>query len=650
MKQHIPSHARRAFSLSGIIITLGIVFGDIGTSPLYVMKAILAGSAGIADEFLVLGAISCIIWTLTLQTTIKYVFISLRADNRGEGGILALYALVRRQKKWLFIFAIIGASTLLADGVITPAITIVSSVEGLQIQYPFINVIPIALTIVTALFLIQQFGTATIGKSFGPVMLIWFGMIAILGLVQVVQLPLVLKAFNPVYAIQLLAQYPGGFLLLGAVFLCTTGAEALYSDLGHCGAGNIRISWIFVKISLILNYLGQGAWILSQPEGIVEWPNPFFAIMPSWFLPIGVIVATAAAIIASQALISGSYTIVSEAIQLKLWPKVRISYPTNRKGQMYISSVNWLLFIFVITVILIFQSSSRMEAAYGLAITLTMLMTTMLMSFYLIRIRRNSVFILGFLLVYLTIEGAFLVANLAKFSHGGWFTLMLAGVIGLVMYVWYRGRTLKNRFTKFVRLSDYYDAIRDLSEDETIPKYASNLVYLTHADRTTDTEAKIIYSIFNKKPKRADTYWLLHVHTTDEPYSSCYSVDYLIPGKLIRVEFRLGFKVQPRINLYFKQMLKELEAAGEIKLDSSYVSLKKHRIPADFHFIIIRRIQNYDFDFPPVDQLVMDIYTLLGRLSTSDIRAYGLDTSNVVEEKVPFVLETDKKQEMKRLR
>lgn len=650
MKQHIPSHARRAFSLSGIIITLGIVFGDIGTSPLYVMKAIIAGSNGIVDEFLVLGAISCIIWTLTLQTTIKYVFISLRADNRGEGGILALYALVRKQKKWLFIFAIIGASTLLADGVITPAITIVSSVEGLQIQYPFINVIPIALTIVTALFLIQQFGTATIGKSFGPVMLIWFGMIAVLGLVQVGQMPLVLKAFNPVYAIQLLGQYPGGFLLLGAVFLCTTGAEALYSDLGHCGADNIRISWIFVKISLILNYLGQGAWILSQPEGMVEWPNPFFAIMPAWFLPIGVIVATAAAIIASQALISGSYTIVSEAIQLKLWPKVRISYPTNRKGQMYISSVNWLLFIFVITVILIFQSSSRMEAAYGLAITLTMLMTTLLMSFYLIRIRRNSVLILGFLSVYLTIEGAFLVANLAKFSHGGWFTLMLAGVIGLVMYVWYRGRTLKNRFTKFVRLSDYYDAIRDLSEDETIPKYASNLVYLTHADRTTDTEAKIIYSIFNKKPKRADTYWLLHVHTTDEPYSSCYSVDYLIPGKLIRVEFRLGFKVQPRINLYFKQMLKELEAAGEIKLDSSYVSLKKHRIPADFHFIIIRRIQNYDFDFPPVDQFIMDIYTLLGRLSTSDIRAYGLDTSNVVEEKVLFVLETDKKQEMKRLR
>ena len=650
MKQHIPSHARRAISLSGLIITLGIVYGDIGTSPLYVMKAILAGSGGSVDQSLVLGAISCIIWTLTLQTTLKYVVISLRADNRGEGGILALYALVRRQRKWLFIFAIIGASTLLADGVITPAITIMSSVEGLQFQYPSINVIPIALTIVTALFLIQQFGTATIGKSFGPVMLIWFGMIAILGLVQVVQLPLVLKAFNPVYAVQLLAQYPGGFLLLGAVFLCTTGAEALYSDLGHCGANNIRISWIFVKLSLILNYLGQGAWILNQPTGMTDWPNPFFAIMPNWFLPIGVIVATAAAIIASQALISGSYTIVSEAIQLKLWPKVRISYPTNRKGQMYISSVNWLLFIFVVTVILISQGSSRMEAAYGLAITLTMLMTTLLMTFYLIRIKRNSAFILGFLMIYLTIEGAFLIANLAKFSHGGWFTLMLAGIIALVMYVWYRGRTLKNRFTRFVRISDYYDAIRDLSEDTSVPKYASNLVYLTHADRITDTEAKIIFSIFNKKPKRADTYWLLHVHTTDEPYSASYSVDYLIPGKLIRVEFRLGFKVQPRINLYFKQMLKELEAAGEIKLDSSYDSLKKHRIPADFHFIIIRRIQNYDFDFPPVDQFIMDIYTLLGRLSTSDIRAYGLDTSNVVEEKVPFVLETDKKQEMKRLR
>jgi KUP system potassium uptake protein len=645
-----PDSKGRVLSLTGMIITIGIVFGDIGTSPLYVMKAILGSSGGLVGPDLVIGGISCIIWTLTLQTTLKYVLISLRADNRGEGGILALYALVRKKRKWLFILAIVGASTLLADGVITPAITIVSAVEGLQLEYTGITVIPIAILIVTLLFLIQQFGTATIGKSFGPMMVVWFSMLAILGLSEVMRLPMVLKAFNPYYGIQLLMHYPKGFLLLGAVFLCTTGAEALYSDLGHCGAKNIRTTWIFVKLSLILNYLGQGAWILSQPAGTTLWPNPFFAMMPDWFLPLGVLISTAAAIIASQALISGSYTIVSEAIQLKFWPKVRVSYPTNRKGQMYISSVNWLLFIAVIIVILIFQNSSQMEAAYGLAITMTMLMTTLLMAFYLIRIRRKMVTIIAFLLIYLTIEGSFLVANLAKFSHGGWFTLMLAGIIGFVMYVWFRGRTLKNRFMKFVRLSEYFAAIKELSEDETIPKYATNLVYLTHADRTTDVEAKILYSIFNKKPKRADTYWLLHVHTTDEPYSSCYSIDHLIPGKLIRVEFRLGFKVQPRINLYFKQVLKELEASGEVQLESSYDSLRKYQIPADFHFIIIRRIQNYDFDFPPIDQFIMDIYAMLTRLSTSDIRAYGLDTSNVLEEKVPFVLETDKKQEIKRLR
>lgn len=647
LNKNSESH-QRILSITGVIITLGIVFGDIGTSPLYVMKAILAGSGGMVNSDLILGGISCIIWTLTLQTTIKYVIISLKADNKGEGGILALYALVRKKKKWLFALAIIGGSTLLADGVITPAITIVSAVEGLQLQYPSINILPLALMIVTVLFLIQQFGTAAIGKSFGPMMVIWFSMLLVLGLSQVVRFPMVLKAFNPVYAIQLLTQYPKGFLLLGAVFLCTTGAEALYSDLGHCGVRNIRVSWIFVKVSLILNYLGQGAWILMQPAQQDVWANPFFAIMPVWFLPIGVLIATLAAVIASQALISGSYTIVSEAIQLNFWPKVRISYPTNRKGQMYISSINWLLFAAVVIVIILFGSSSNMEAAYGLAITLTMLMTTLLLSFYLLRIRRKKVFIAFFLLIYLTIEGAFLLANLAKFSHGGWFTLLLAGVIAMVMYVWFRGRTIKNSFTRFVKVSQHFDAIKELSKDTSVPKYASNLVYISRADYPSDIESKILHSIFYKNPKRADTYWLLHVHTTDEPHTLTYSVSTLIPGVLMRVEFRLGFKVQPRINLYFRQVLKELEESGEISLDSAYESLRKHHIPTDFHFIIIRRIQNYDFDFPPFDQFIMDTYMLLNRMATSNIRAYGLDTSNVIEEKVPFVLETNKKQQIKR--
>jgi KUP system potassium uptake protein len=648
MKKNTILH-HNSLSVAGIIITMGIVFGDIGTSPLYVMKAILAGSEGMVTTDFILGAISCIIWTLTLQTTVKYVLITLRADNRGEGGILALYALVRKKKKWLFALAIIGGSTLLADGIITPSITIVSAVEGLQLQYPNLQILPIALAIVTVLFLVQQFGTSAIGTSFGPMMLIWFIMLAILGFTQLVQLPVVLKAFNPWYGVHLLYHYPHGFLLLGAVFLCTTGAEALYSDLGHCGIHNIRISWIFVKISLIINYLGQGAWILMQHKEGTALPNPFFAIMPHWFLPFGVMIATLAAVIASQALISGSYTIISEAIQLNFWPKLRISYPTTRKGQMYISSINWLLFVAVVIVILMFQTSSNMEAAYGLAITITMLMTTSLMVFYLMRINRKKWVITLFVVIYFTIEGTFLAANLVKFVHGGWFTIMLAGFIAFIMYVWQRGRRIKNQFTRFVKIEDHTQTIKDISNDKSIQKFATNLVYITHADKKSEIETKILYSICNKKPKRADTYWLLHVHITDEPHTMEYSVDRLIPGVLIRVEFRLGFKVQPRINLYFKHVLEELVADHEVDLESGYPSLRKHHIPADFHYVIIRRIQNYDFDFPAFEQFVIDTYRWLTKISLSDIRAYGLDTSNVTEEKMPFVVETGKRNILKRV-
>ncbi len=649
MKKSSSLH-HNALSVAGIIITMGIVFGDIGTSPLYVMKAILSGARGTIETDFILGAISCIIWTLTLQTTVKYVLITLRADNKGEGGIMALYALVRKRKKWLFALAIVGGSTLLADGIITPSITIVSAVEGLQLQFPEIQVLPIALVIVASLFLVQQFGTSAIGKSFGPIMMVWFGMLAILGFVQLVQMPVVLKAFNPYYAAHLLYHYPHGFLLLGAVFLCTTGAEALYSDLGHCGINNIRVSWIFVKVSLILNYLGQGAWILMQHKPGVDLANPFFAIMPAGFQLFGVLIATAAAVIASQALISGSYTIISEAIQLNFWPKVRITYPTTRKGQMYISSINWFLFAACVVVILMFKSSSNMEAAYGLAITITMLMTTFLMLFYLVKTRRKAWYIVAFALVYLTIEGTFLAANLAKFIHGGWFTLFLAGMIAFIMYTWYRGRNIKNQFTRFVKIADYAQTIKDISHDESIQKFATNLVYITHADLKTDIETKILYSICNKKPKRADTYWFLHVHITDEPHTMEYSVDKIIPGVAMRVEFRLGFKVQPRINLYFKHVLQELVAQHEIDLESGYPSLRRHHIPADFHYIIIRRIQNYDFDFPALEQFIMDVYRWLTKTSTSDIRAYGLDTSNVTEEKVPFVIETGKRNVLSRVK
>ncbi|MFH0760372.1 MAG: KUP/HAK/KT family potassium transporter [Bacteroidota bacterium] len=645
----MKDHGNQSVTLTGLIITLGIVFGDLGTSPLYVMKAIVLGSGGYIDQKFILGAVSCLIWTLTLQTTVKYVFITMRADNKGEGGIMALYALVRKRKKNLFILAIIGASALLADGVITPSITVVSAVEGLQLNFPNLSVVPIAIGIIAGLFLIQKFGTATVGKSFGPIMLVWFVTLAALGLPYLIKMPIILKAFNPWYAVELLISHPGGFLLLGAVFLVTTGAEALYSDLGHCGYRNIKYTWLFVKTTLIINYMGQAAWVLMQNNPPESLANPFFAIMPHWFLPFGVLISTAAAIVASQALISGSYTIVSEAISLNFWPKLRINYPTTNKGQMYISSVNWMLFTLCVFVVLLFQSSSNMEAAYGLSITITMLMTTLLMTFYLKSLRLPKPLLILFTGTYLVIEGSFLAANLMKFIHGGWFTVLLAGMIAYVMFIWFRARRIKNGFTRFVRLTDYYKQLEDLSIDKTIPKYSTNLVYLTRADKITDVEAKVLYSIFNKSPKRADTYWLLHVHICDDPHTLEYSVDHLIPGVLIRVEFRLGFKVQPRINLFFSEVLREMVTKKEIDLRSKYPSLKKHDITADFKFIVIHRVQNYDFDFPGIEQFVMDNYSFVSRMSLSDVKAYGLDSSNIMIEEVPLVLQTSSKLVLKRL-
>jgi KUP system potassium uptake protein len=623
-------------TFAGLIITLGIVYGDIGTSPLYVMKAIILGARGPIDEGYILGALSCIIWTLTLQTTVKYVLITLKADNHGEGGIFALYALVRKRRKWIFLPAAIGGAALLADGVITPSITVLSSVEGLKLSMPDIPVIPITLVIITLLFLFQQFGTRSIGKTFGPVMLIWFSMLAFLGIIHIANFPVIFKALNPVYGIRLLVNYPGGFVLLGAVFLCTTGAEALYSDLGHVGFKNIRITWIYVKISLILNYLGQGAWILNESGGQLNQINPFYAVMPAWFLNTGVIVAAAAAVIASQALITSSYTIISEAISLNFWPRVKIKYPTEIKGQMYIPSVNWFLFLACCFVVLYFRESSNMEAAYGLAITLTMMMTTLLIIFYLRRIKRPTILIIAFVIMYVIIEGSFLIANLNKFKYGGWFTVLLAGLLFFIMFVWFRGRIIKQRFLVFKKLVDYKEMFLDLQKDTSVPKYATNLIFLTRANLRTDVEWKIIYSIFQRQPKRADHYWLLHLNIVEQPNQLAYKVENIIPGVLTKIDFHIGFKVQPRVNLYFRQVIDDLISQHELDITSHYKSLRKHQIAGDFRFVIIDRIQNYDFDFQPFEQFIMNIYNVIKRIGSSDVRAFGLDSSNTVVEQVPL--------------
>jgi KUP system potassium uptake protein len=637
----------RKVTLAGLIITLGIVYGDIGTSPLYVMNAIMKGGIEI-NELLIYGGLSCIIWTLTLQTTFKYVIITLQADNHGEGGIFALFALVRRKTNLIAIITMLGGSALLADGVITPAITVTSAIEGLTLIYSNIPVVPIVLTIFLLLFFFQQFGSGLIGKIFGPVMFLWFILLAVLGVSQLTHGMGVMAALNPYYAYKFLAVYPEALILLGAVFLATTGAEALYSDLGHCGIRNIRITWIFVKISLILNYLGQGAWLLdhlSEAKNV----NVFYSIMPQWFLIPGVIIATAAAVIASQALISGSYTLISEAITLNIWPRIKVLYPTSVKGQVYIPFVNWLLWISCSFVVIHFAKSSNMEAAYGLSITITMIMTTLLLSVYLNK-RKINVFLRIFMLsLFLTIEGTFLYANLHKFMDGGWLTILLASLFFIVMYGWYFGRKIKNKFITFTSLKKEVEVIHELSMDYNVPKIATNLVYITKANKLDQIESKIMYSIFNKHPKRANTYWFLHIDSLDTPDTFDYTVHHIVPGVVIKVEFHLGFKVERRINVYFKQVLEDLEKTHEISMVSHYKSLKRHSIPADFLFVNLDRVLVNDYKLPPLKRFTMGLHNFIRRMGINDVKAYGLDTSNVIEEKIPIVIAREEKKRIHRL-
>lgn len=647
MPENKHNSAFSKVTFTSLLITIGIVFGDIGTSPLYVVKAIITGAEQF-DKLLVYGSISCVFWTLTLQTTFKYVFITLRADNHGEGGIFALFALTKKKSIWAAILTMIGGSALLADGVITPSITVTSAIEGLRLVNPEIPVIPVVLVIISVLFFIQQFGTSFIGKSFGPMMVIWFSTLSVLGFNQIITYPEIIQAVNPIYAYDFLAQHPKGFILLGAVFLCTTGADTLYSDLGHCGIKNIRITWIFVKGALLLNYFGQGAWLMTHPQPVHEL-NPFFAIMPSWFLFPGILLATSASIIASQGLITGSYTLVSEAVSLNCWPKIKVLHPTTIKGQVYIPFVNWVLWISVCFVVMFFNESAKMEAAYGLSITITMMMTSMLLIHYLYQ-KNINLFLLAFLsALFATVEGTFLIANLHKFKDGGWFSVVLAFAFLLIMLGWFFGRRIKNRHISFVNVNKYLHLFEDLSKDKTIPQMATNLVYIIKANEIHQIESKIMYSIFNKQPKRAKTYWLLHVDTVDEPDAFSYEVNQIIPGTLIRVDFHLGFKIEPRINLYFKEVLKDLVSAGEIKLCSSYESLRKHHLPPDFMFVNLDRVMSRDYSLSPWETIIMGLHSFSRLLSINDVKALGLDSSSVIEEKVPISVERPLTRKIKRI-
>ena len=651
-QNHNQLHTK--LSAAGLLITLGIIYGDIGTSPLYVMKAIIGESA--ISKNLILGGLSCIFWTLTLQTTIKYVLITLSADNHGEGGIFALYALVKRTKiQWLIVPAIIGGSALLADGIITPPISVSSAVEGLRIFKPDIQTIPIVIAILFVLFTIQQFGTKLVGKFFAPMMLIWFTMLGVLGVIQMAGNYEIFNALNPYYAYKLLtSEIAGqGFFILGAVFLCTTGAEALYSDMGHCGRKNIRISWIFVKTTLILNYFGQGAYLLLHDgKTLAELgssnPNPFYLIMPDWFQPIGIVIATLAAVIASQALISGSFTLINEAMRLNFWPKVKIEFPTDVKGQLYIPSINWLLFVGCVGIVLYFKESSKMEHAYGLAIVLCMIMTTILLNFYLIMKRVKWYFIAPLIVLYLTIEFSFLAANITKFMDGGFVTLFIALSLIGVMSTWYLAKKISKSYTKIVKINDYKKVLAELSVDLSIPKYATHLVYMTNANRTDEIEEKVMYSILQKRPKRADIYWFVHVNILNEPYKKEFRVTPIVIDDIYRIDFYLGFREPTKINLMFKEVIKDMVKNGEVDITSRYESLNKNNIIGDFKFVLSEKFLSNDSDLTFFEKVVMNAYFVMKKFSLSEQKGFGLDNSSVKVEQFPMVLHAPEIINMKR--
>lgn len=640
--------SKNKITVTSLLVALGIIYGDIGTSPLYVLKAIIGERT--IDETLVFGGVSCIFWTLVFQTTIKYIWLTLMADNEGEGGIFSLYALVRRYGKNLVIPTILGATTLLADGIITPPISVASAIEGLTMVNGLetIPTVPIVIVILSLLFFFQRFGTQKVGAAFGPLMVVWFSMLFIIGVAEIIHFPSVLKALNPYYGYQLLVKYPSGFWLLGAVFLCTTGAEALYSDLGHCGRKNIRITWGFVKISLMANYIGQAAWTMHQQQPTLAGRNPFFEMMPHWFLLPGIIIATAATIIASQALISGSYTLISEAMSLNFWPRVTVRQPTELKGQIYIPSVNTILWAGCVMMILYFQTSTHMEAAYGFSITITMLMTTILMTYYLIyRLKWKTIWVVGFALTFFFIESSFFITNVAKIKQR-WMFLFFELFIFMTMYVWYYARKLNNRFTKFVDLGKHIPLIKELSEDDLIPKFSTHLIYLTKANNRNEIEEKIINSIFAKQPKRADVYWFLHIHRTDEPYTLSYNVSELMDDKVIKVTINVGFRVQPRTELYFKKIVKELVANKELNLHIRPDGSTKYNAEPDLKFIVIEKFLSVENEFALRDGLLLNSYFLLKRLGLSDEKAFGLDKSDVKAEQVPLVYYPVKKIEMMR--
>ena len=632
------SSFQKKITLAGSLIAIGIVFGDIGTSPLYTLNAVFHNK--VITETIALGSLSCIFWTLFFQTTLKYVIITLQADNNGEGGIFSLYALIRRFfGKWLIFPAMAGGAFLIADGIITPPISVASAIEGVQQVVPGFNAVPIIIAILIGLFIFQQFGTEKIGKVFGPAMIIWFSFIGILGAFAIGGNWGVLKAINPYYAYKMLVVEPGGFWLLGSIFLCTTGAEALYSDMGHCGRNNIRISWIFIKITLVLSYAGQTAWLLNHVGETIGAISPFYHTVPQSIYWFALGIATLATIIASQALISGCFTLINEAIRLDIWPRHLVLFPGNIKGQLYIPFINWTLMFGCIGMVLYFKESTKMEAAFGLSVTLTMIMSTILIFFYLKMRRFSFIWIALITMLFLSIEFSFLMANLQKIAEGGWITLLIGSVLFMIMFIWNKGKKIKDSITKLVAIENYIPILKQLSFDENIPKFTTNLVFLTSSNSHGKIEQSVIDSILNTgTPKRADVYWFIHVNVTNEPYGLNYHVETIVKDDIYQIVFNLGFRIEPRIDYYFREVIAEMVSNKEVNLSNSKeIKYQKHAF-GDFKFVVRDSFLSYDNNMPFWKNIIMKSYYNLKYLSVKEHINFGLDKSNLIVEKYPLIV------------
>lgn len=648
------NHKITKLSVGGLLVAMGVVYGDIGTSPLYVMKAIVEGNGGlqnVSSDF-ILGAVSLIFWTLTLLTTVKYVLIALNADNNGEGGIFSLYTLVRKKSKYLIIPAMIGGSALLADGVLTPAVTVTTAVEGLRDVPFFFNqfgmdqniIVIITLVILLVLFSIQRFGTDIVGKAFGPAMLVWFTFLGLAGLMNFLQDLSVIRALNPIYAFKLLFSSENhlGLFILGNVFLATTGAEALYSDLGHVGKQNIRFSWPYIKSCLTLNYLGQAAWLIDVQDNPayleMEQLNPFFSMLPASWTVFGVLFATVAAVIASQALLSGSFTLVSEAIKLKLLPRLLILYPGSSIGQMYIPVVNFILWFVCSLIVITFRTSTHMEAAYGLAITVTMLMTTLLLHEYLIT-RGRSIWLANVLtLFFASIEVIFFITSAVKFFHGGFVAVIMALMILFVMVIWQKGNEIKEKSTVDVDVNDYVDQIRQLHLDESVPMTQTNVVFLVPKMENNVIGRQFMYSILDKRPKRAKVYWFVNVDVTDKPFTREFEIDTLGTDFIVMVKLHLGFRVNQKVNLYLRQIIHDLMRDGRIPKQPQRYSITPGREVGDFQFIIIQEALSSTTKLSRFDRQIMQTKLFIKRHTMSVAHWFGLEYSEVQQETIPLYI------------